>query len=123
MQAAVDVRAERDAVWVDLAHLGQAEDLEAARVGEHRARPAHEAVQAAKVGDQLGARPQVEMVGVAQDQAGAQLVQVARGQRLDGRLRADRGKNGCLELAVRGLEEAGTGRGVWVGSGDLEWNI
>ncbi len=46
---AVEVRAKGHAVLVDRAPLAQAEDLEAARVGEDRARPGHEAVQAAEL--------------------------------------------------------------------------
>jgi hypothetical protein len=37
-----------DAVFVELAAVGQAEDLEAARIGEDRAVPAHEGVQPAE---------------------------------------------------------------------------
>ena len=47
-----------DPVVGDLADLGEAEDLEAAGVGEDRPVPAHEAVQAAQLGDQLVAGPQ-----------------------------------------------------------------
>ena len=52
---------------VDLAHVGEAEDLEAAAVGEDGAVPVHEAVQAAQLGDELVAGPQGEVVGVAED--------------------------------------------------------
>src|SRR5262249_42236749 len=44
--AAVDVGAEGDPVLVQAAQVGQAEDLEAAGVGQDGAVPAHEAVQA-----------------------------------------------------------------------------
>ena len=64
VQAAVDVRAERHAVGVNFSHLCQTEDLEAARVGQHRPWPAHEAVQAAEVRNQSGAGAQIEMVGI-----------------------------------------------------------
>ena len=48
MRAAVDVRSERHAVVVELAPLLQAEDLEAAGVGENRTVPRHEAMNAAR---------------------------------------------------------------------------
>ena len=65
--AAVEVRAEVDALVGDFAQLSQAVDLEAAGVGEHGARPADEAVQAAHAADGFVARAEVEMVGVAED--------------------------------------------------------
>ena len=64
--AVVDV-AERDAVVVDRGErVAQREDLEAAGVGQDRPVPAHEAVQAAELGDQLVAGPEVQVVGVAE---------------------------------------------------------
>ena len=55
--SAVVDRAERDAVVVRLEQrVAEREDLEAAGVGEDRAVPAHERVQAAELGDQLLAR-------------------------------------------------------------------
>ena len=77
VRGAVDVALEGDAVVVDLALLSaRREDLEAARVGQDRAVPVHEGVQAAHLGDQLVAGPQVEVVGVGQHQARAQFVQL-----------------------------------------------
>ena len=78
---AVDVRAEHDAVFGQLRQLRQAEDLEAARVGEHRALPAHEAVQAAVRGDHLEAGAQPQVIGVAEDDARADAFELARGHR------------------------------------------
>ncbi len=63
---AVDVRLEGGALLGDLADRGEAHDLEAARVGEDRAAPAHEGVQAAEARDALGAGPQHQVVGVAE---------------------------------------------------------
>ena len=47
--------------------MGQAEQLEAAAVGQDRSVPTHEAVQSAEGGDDLFAGPQCEMIGIAQD--------------------------------------------------------
>ena len=61
----------------DLRPLGEAEELEAAAVGEDRAVPAHEAVQAAERRDDLFARPQGQVIGVGQHHlraGGAELV-------------------------------------------------
>ena len=68
---AVDVRLEGDARLGDLAQLRQAHHLEAAGVGEDRSLPAHESVQAAQPGDALRARPQHQVVGVAEHDVGA----------------------------------------------------
>ena len=51
--AAVEVRTELDAVRGDLAQLGERKDLEAAGVGEHGARPAHELVHSAHTLDEF----------------------------------------------------------------------
>jgi hypothetical protein len=59
-------RGELDAFLDDLAQRAQAEDLEAARIGEDRSVPAHEAMQAAVGGDDLQPRPQPEVEGVAE---------------------------------------------------------
>ena len=56
--------------------LGEREDLVAARVGEHRARPAHERVDAADAPEQLGARAQHQVVGVAEHDLGADRAQI-----------------------------------------------
>jgi hypothetical protein len=65
------VAAEVDAVFDDLADLGEAEDLESAAVGEDGQGPVHEAVEAAGGGQDLESGPDEEMVGVAQDDLGA----------------------------------------------------
>ena len=73
IRAAVDVRAELDARIRDLAQRREAEDLIAAAVGEDRPVPAHEAVQAAELADELRARPQGQVVGVGEDDLCADL--------------------------------------------------
>ena len=59
-------RPEADTVLRELAQLRQAEHLEAAGVGEDRARPVHEAVQAAVRADHLGPGTQHQVKGVAE---------------------------------------------------------
>ena len=49
----------------NLAHLGQAENLISAAVGQDRSVPAHESVQTAEVTYQFVARTQVKMIGIA----------------------------------------------------------
>ena len=54
VERAVDVRLEDRALLVQATQVPQAKDLEAAAVGEDRVRPAHEAVQPAQRGDDIG---------------------------------------------------------------------
>ena len=81
VERAVEVAAERHAVVVDDPQVAERDDLEAARVGEDRAVPVHEPVQAAEPCDALVAGPQVEVVGVGQDDRGAGLADVVRRSR------------------------------------------
>jgi len=102
--AAVQVRTEADALVGDLAQLAQTEDLKAARVGQHGARPTDEAMQPAHAADSLMARPQVEVVGVAEDDLRAQLFEHVLGDGLDGAGRAHRHEDRRLDGAVRQMK-------------------
>ena len=62
----VDVRPERHAVVRQRTEVAQAEDLEAAAVGQDRAVPRHEAVEAAEALDEVDTGPQEEVVRVRQ---------------------------------------------------------
>jgi hypothetical protein len=95
------VRHERHAVVVHPPQLGQAEDLEAARIGQDRSVPGHEPMQPAQARDPFGGGPQVEVIRVSEDHLGAGSVQVARCQRLDRGLSTDRHELWCLDRAVR----------------------
>jgi hypothetical protein len=65
---AVDRRGEAHAFLADLAHLAQAEHLEAAGVGQDGLVPAVERMQSAELASITGQpRPQPQMEGVAQD--------------------------------------------------------
>jgi hypothetical protein len=118
LPAAVEVAAEDRALLADLALLGERVDLEAAGVGEEVALPGHEAVQAAHLPDEVGARPQHEMIGVAEDDLRPDLAQVVRRDGLDRGDGAHRHELRRVHLAVRQRELAPPGRAV--GVGDLE---
>jgi hypothetical protein len=77
--AAVGRRGEGHARLGDLAPVGQREHLEAAGIGEDRAVPAGEAVQATVRLDDLQAGPQEQVEGVAEDDLRAEVAQ-SRGQ-------------------------------------------
>ena len=99
---AVNVRTEFDAVRLDFPDFGEAENLEAAAVGEDRPFPIHEFVQAAGGADDVESGPEVEMVSVAEDDLRAHLQQFARVEGLDAGLRADGHEHRRFDDAVRG---------------------
>ena len=113
-QRAVEVRAELHALLADLAHRREAEDLVAAAVGQDRMRPADERVQAAGARDQLVAGTQVQVVGVAEDDLGARILDVAVRDALHRAARADRHERRRLHDAVRRRQHAAPRRAVGV---------
>ena len=112
MARAVDVALEGDALLAQAADLGERHHLEAAGVGEDRPVPAHEAVQSAEPRHPFGARPQHQVIGVAEDDLGAGLAHLIAGQRLDRAGGADRHEGGRLDHAARGDQAAGPRRAV-----------
>ena len=100
-QPAVDVRAEDGFLLGDFHAMREAEDLEAAAIGQNRPIPAHETVQAAERGDYLLAGPQREMIGIAQDHLRPAPADVFDLQPFDARLRGDGHEGGQLHVAVR----------------------
>ena len=84
------------------------------------ARPAHEAVQTAEAADHLLAGPQVEVVGVAEDDLRADGGEVLRRQRLDRAERPHGHEHGRFHRAVRGVHDAGAGAGPAAAMGDVE---
>ena len=97
---AVQMGSKGHALFVDLAQFGQTEHLESAAVGQDGAVPAGELVQTAQVGHQLVAGAQMEMVGVAQHDLCADVLQVM------GRQAALDGTRGGHILESRGLHRA-----------------
>ena len=71
------MRPEPRALLVDRAPRRQAEHLIAAAVGENRLRPADEAMQPAAPRDQIVAGTQVEVIGVAEQNLGAERLEIA----------------------------------------------
>ncbi len=105
MRVAIQVRAEQHAFFRDLAQIAEAEDLEAARIGEDRARPRHEAVQSAEFPDYFVARAEEQVIGVRQDDFGVQLAgQIALHDAFDGGLGADGHEDRGFDDAVGGVD-------------------
>jgi hypothetical protein len=119
---AVEVRAEGEPVLVrehealgalalfaavSLFGLRERERLEAPRVGEHRVRPAGEAVKATVGRDRLGAGAEPEVVGVAEHDLGAGARHLLGRERLHRALGADGHEGRRLDDGVRGREGGG----------------
>ena len=116
------MRLKANTLFFDAGESGETEDLEAAAVSEHGAGPVHEAVQSAEIADDAGSRPQIEMVGVGQNDAGAELEKILLRQRLDGRLSAHRHEHWCLHGAVGGVEQPRARAAALVPGDDFESN-
>src|ERR1700743_2200355 len=69
------MRPETNTFLADLAQLTQAKDLKAAGVGKHSPIPTHESVQPAQLAYQLMPRPQIEVIGVSQNDLRIQVFQ------------------------------------------------
>ena len=101
-------RAERDAVVVDpRERVAQREHLEAAGVGQDRAVPAAERVQAAELLDHVLAGAEVQVVRVPEDHVGAERAHLGREEGLHRPLGADRHERGRTDVAVRRAEHSG----------------
>ena len=112
MAAAVYVRAEFHAVVAYFVELREREYLKAAAVGQYRALPVHEAVQAARFLDQIFARAHVQVVGVAEYYLRAEAFELVGRHSLDGRLRADGHEYRRFDNAVRRDELPGPRAGL-----------
>ena len=85
-----------------------AEHLEAARIGEDGAVPVHKLVQSAQLGDGVLAGTHGQMVGIGEHDLGAELLDGLGGNALDVCLGAHGHKDRRLDVAVRGVQHAGT---------------
>ena len=65
-------------------------------------------MQPAAPRDEVVARPQVEVIRVAEDDRRADVLEIARRHRLDRALRADRHEDRRLDRSVRGGQDAAT---------------
>ncbi len=66
VRRAVEMRAKCNPFLVDFAKLVQAENLEAAGIGQDRPRPRHETMQPAQLADGFHPGTQVEVIGIAE---------------------------------------------------------
>ena len=113
MRRTVDVTLEGHAFVINLAGLRQRKNLITARVGQQGARPAHKAMQAAKLGDQIVAGTQVKMIGVTQYQRGIYILEMFGRKSLDSGLRANRREDRRNNIAVTRVENTHPGAVVF----------
>ena len=85
-----------------------AEHLETARVGEDGAVPVHKLVQAAQLGDGILAGTHGQVIGIGKHDLGAELLDGLGRNTLDVCLGAHGHKDWRLDVAVRGVQHAGT---------------
>ena len=85
-----------------------AEHLETARVGEDRTVPVHKLVQAAQLGDSVLAGTHGQMIGIGKHDLGAELFDGLGRNALDVCLGAHGHEDWRLDVAVRGVQHAGT---------------
>ena len=115
MLGAVDMASELTAFLLQFADAGEREDLEAAAVGEHGALEAVEAVEAASLFDDAGAGAEVEVVGVAEDDFGVDvLIEVAQLHALDGAHGAHGHEDRGVDVAVVGVNHSRTRAGLGI---------
>ena len=110
----VEVRSEFNAMRPDLANLGEAEHLESATVGQDGLLPVHETMQPACRVDDLHARPDVQMVGVAQNDLRAHLLQFAGINGLHRRLSAHGHEHGRVNHTMLGAQPPETRFGTGI---------
>ncbi len=106
IQVAVDVRTKSRLFLGHVDHCGQAEELKTAAVGEDRAVPTHEGMQAAEPLNELFARAQREMVGICQHHLSARDADLVDGQSFDRCDSADGHEGGKLDRAMGCVKRA-----------------
>ncbi len=110
--------AEGDALFADFAQFIEAENLKTAGIGKDGARPGHETVQPAQLAYLLHSGPQIQVVGVAEQNLHAKFFENVLRNAFDGSQRADRHEDRSFDLAV-GSQQASE-PGVAGGSVNLE---
>ena len=103
---AVDRRGKVHALLGEAAQRTEAEHLEAARIGQQRRIPSHEAVQAAVLLDHVDPRAQPQVESVAEDDLGAGRGHLLGRHRFHTAVGAHRHERRGVDAAVRQLEHA-----------------
>ena len=120
MFAAVEMRSKGRAFLVDLAPRGQTENLIAAAVCKDWLVPADESMKTAECADAGGAGPQVEMIGIRENDLRSQRIEVSMRHCLDCALRADRHEGRRVDVAMGRREHTSPRGAVGVGHAEAE---
>lgn len=117
----IEVVLKSHAFFGDLAKLGQGPNLESSRVGEEGFLPGRETVESAHLTNQLMAGAQPEVVGVAEDDLRAELLELERVESFHRPLGADRHEDRCFDHAVRQAQGSASGGAGGVGRKKGKW--
>jgi len=117
------MRLEAGAFFGEHAAIAEAEDLIAAAVGQDWLGPVHEAMQAAAPGNQVVAGAEIQMIGIAEDDLRASVLQIARGDGFDRGARADGHEDRRFNRPMSCLQHAGAGGAVAMGDSESETGI
>ena len=119
----VDVGLEADAFLADLSRGRERIHLVASAVGEDRPVPADKTVQAAGFFQNVRAGTQVQVIGIAQDDLGVDVLsQFPLMHALDAAYRSHRHEDGGRDVPVRRRQDAGAGLGSGCGVLYLEFH-
>ena len=121
MPGTVHNGAEVHAIGIELERVGEREDLEAAAVGEHGMIPVHETVDTTGLADDVDAGPQVQVVGVGEDDLGVQGLELGVGDALDGGLRAHGHEDRRLDVTMWRMQAAQARSASGVGRYEVEF--
>ena len=119
--SAVDGRAKRHALFVDLPHLAQAEYLKATRVGEYGSVPTDEVVEVTMNINRLGAGAQHQVKSIAEENVGSRSTYLLGGQPLNRAVGPDRHKRRGGNLTAWKTHLAGAR--LAVGCGDVKTHV
>ena len=117
MRAAIEMGAELHTVLLYLAPFGKTEDLVTPAVRKDGFVPANELVESATPRHQLVARAQHQVIGVAENDAGTDVIQIAWCQCFNSALGPDRHEHRRLDRAVSGVENPAASGAIGMGKG------
>ncbi len=102
------MRAKRHACFANLAQVTQAEHLKTSGIGEYCPRPGHEPVQAAQLSNLLDSWPEVQVIGVAEENLNSEFLKHVLGHTFNGSNGPYGHEYGRLHFTVRSFESSGT---------------
>src|SRR5262245_58791167 len=120
MPCTVQMGLEAHAFLTDTRQGPKAEHLKTPAVGKNGGWPTHKRMQSTKAADEVVPRAEEEVIGVAQDDIRPTGQQIARAQRLDRGLGANRHKYRRIKGPMRGVEPSQTCLAVRIGMKEFE---